>query len=88
MDLSVSVFLIVYGVFLFFFITYSLFNIYHLVRYGFADIALYMLVSIFSFGTIILVAASAFQMLSYDWSRSLPVDRGVEYFNNTLFPGV
>lgn len=73
---------------MFFFIVYSLFNIYHLIRYGFYDFSLYLLVTVFTGGTIILVAASAFQMMEYDWNRPLNVEKGVEIFNEQLFPGV
>lgn len=87
-DLSVAVFLIVYGLFMFFYVIYSLFNVYHLIRYGFYNFSLYLLVTIFTGGTIILIAGSVFQMMTYDWSRPIRFDQAVEYYNNDFFPGL
>jgi hypothetical protein len=84
--LTVSIFLILYGVFMLFFVFYSLFNVFHLIKYGFYNFSLYLLVTVFTGGTIILIATSTFQMVTYDWSVPLDLDRAVEYYNTDFFP--
>jgi len=88
LGLPVSIFLILYGVFMFFFLMYSAFNAYHLIRYGFSDFFLYLLIIVFTGGTIILVSASVIQMLQYDWGRPITADQALEYFNEDLFRGL
>lgn len=84
----IAVFLIVYGAYMLFYILYSLFNIYHLVRYGVYGFGLYLIVTIFTGGTILLVGGSVFMLLEYDWTVPITLDNAVEYYNEDLFPAL
>ncbi|MCR4313911.1 MAG: hypothetical protein NUV84_01540 [Candidatus Uhrbacteria bacterium] len=87
-DLPIYVFLFVFGAYLVFYILYSLFNIYHLVRYGVYGFGLYLIVSIFTGGTIILVAGSAFMLIGYDWTFPISLDTATQFYNEDLFPAL
>jgi hypothetical protein len=84
----IAVFLIVYGAYMLFYVLYSLFNIYHLIRYGVYGFGLYLLVTIFTGGTIILVAASTFLLIDYDWSTPISLDNTLEFYDEDLFPAL
>lgn len=86
--LPVAVFLIVYGAYMLFYVLYSLFNIYHLIRYGVYGFGLYLIVTIFTCGTIALVGGSVSLLLEYDWSIPIGLNTTVDYYNNELFPGL
>jgi len=73
-SIPVSVFLYVYGAYMVFFLLYSLFNVYHLVRYGVYGFGLYTIVTIFTGGTILLAAGSVFLLMGYDWSAPLSLE--------------
>ncbi len=87
-NLPIAVFLIVYGAYMVFYVLYSLFNIYHLIRYGVYGLGLYLIVSIFVGGTIILVAGSVFPLLEYEWTLPLSLDRVGDFYNEDLFPAL
>ncbi len=87
-SIPIAVFLIVYGAYMLFYILYSLFNIYHLVRYGIYGFGLYVIVTVFAGGTILLIGASLFMLMEYDWSMPISLGSAVEYYNEDLFPGL
>lgn len=87
-SVPVGAFLIVYGAYMMFYVLYSLFNVYHLLRYGVYGFGLYLLVTIFTGGTIILVAGSTFLLMEYDWAHPISLDNTVEYYNEDLFPAL
>lgn len=87
-NVPIAVFLIVYGAYMLFYVLYSLFNIYHLIRYGVYGFGLYLIVAMFTGGTIILVSASVFLLAQYDWTRPLSLDNAVEFYNADLFPAL
>jgi hypothetical protein len=89
-DISVpiSIFLVIWGAYMLFYVLYSLFNIYHLIRYGVYGFGLYLIVTIFTGGTVILVAGSAFLLMEYDWSVPLSLQNTIELYNEDLFPAL
>ena len=87
-DVPMYVFLCVFGAYMLFYVIYSLFNIYHLIRYGIYGFGLYLIVTIFTGGTILLVAGSMFLLLDYDWTLPLSLNDATEFYNEDLFPGL
>lgn len=62
------VLLVPYGIFFFFFAVYSLFNIYHLLKFGANTFGAYLLVTIFLGGAVILAGTSASLLMERDWT--------------------
>ncbi|MBI4592379.1 hypothetical protein HY733_02950 [Candidatus Uhrbacteria bacterium] len=87
-DIPLYVFLFVYGAYMLFYVLYSLFNIYHLIRYGVYGFGLYLIVTIFTGGTILLVAGSTFLLMEYDWTLPISFDEAQNYYNEDLFPSL
>ncbi len=87
-DLPLYVFLFVFGAYMLFYVLYSLFNIYHLIRYGVFGFGLYLIVAIFTGGTIILMAASTFLLMGYDWTLPISLNNVAEFYNEDLFPSL
>ncbi|MBI2473454.1 hypothetical protein HYV70_02790 [Candidatus Uhrbacteria bacterium] len=87
-NIPIAVFLIVYGAYMLFYVLYALFNVYHLIRYGVYGFGMYLIVTIFAGGTIILVAGSVFLLMEYDWSYPISLDKTVNYYNEDLFPSL
>lgn len=71
--IPIWVLLIVYGAFLVFFLLYTAFNLYHLLRFGTYGIGLYAVIATFSFGTVCILAASYFILAPLDWTVTVPV---------------
>ncbi len=88
LTVPVSAFLMVFGAYMLFYVFYSLFNVYHLIRYGIFGIGLYILVATFTGGTIILISGSTFLLMEYDWSHPITADSAAQYYNEDLFPGL
>lgn len=87
-SLPVSIFLYLFGAYMLFYVIYSLFNIYHLVRYGVYSLSLYLLVAVFTGGTILLVAGSIFWLMKFDWSAPLSVNDAIQEYDGNLFPNL
>lgn len=87
-SLTISLFLYGYGVFMLFYILQSLFNVYHLIRYGVYGFGLYFLVTIFTGGTILLMAGSALLLVQYDWSEPISVNAIIQEYDRDLFPNL
>ena len=87
-DIPIYVFLFVYGAYMLFYVLYALFNIYHLVRYGVYGFGLYLIVTIFTGGTIILVSGSVFMLMEYDWTYPISSGTAVDFYNEDLFPAL
>jgi len=88
LGIPVSIFLAIYGAYMLFYVFYSLFNIYHLIRYGVYGFGLYLIVTVFTGGTIILISGSVFLLMEYDWTHSVSIDSAAEYYNEDLFPAL
>lgn len=87
-QVPIVVFLVVYGGYMLFYLLYSLFNIYHLIRYGVYGFGLYLIVTVFTGGTILLVSGSVFLLAEYDWSQPITLENTVEFYNEDLFPAL
>lgn len=87
-SIPIVVFLIVYGAYMLFYILYSLFNIYHLIRYGVYGFGLYIIVTVFTGGTILLLAGSFFLLAEYNWMQPVSINNALETYNESLFPGL
>lgn len=87
-DLPIYYFLFVFGAYMLFYVLYSLFNIYHLIRYGVYGFGLYLIVSIFTVGTIILIAGSTFMLMEYDWTLPISLNNATQFYNEDLFPAL
>ncbi len=86
LSVPVSIFLYVFGAYMLFYILYSLFNIYHLIRYGVYGYGLYFLVTIFTGGTILLLAGSFFLLSEYNWNEPISVNGLIDNSDSGLFP--
>lgn len=86
--MTISIFLYVFGAYMLFYILYSLFNVYHLVRYGVYSFSLYVLVTVFTGGTILLVAGSIFLLMGYDWTVPISFNGLIETNGSNLFPSL
>lgn len=83
--IPLSVFLIPVGFFFLVFLIYSLFNMYHLLRFGVYGFGLYSLVSLYALGTIFLLLASFYLILQFDWTLTLSVDTFVDGYQSENF---
>ncbi len=63
--------LVPYGLFAAFFILWSLFNVYHLLRFGVASYSLSLLMVIYLAGTSALIFFSASLLLRFDWTVTI-----------------
>lgn len=94
LSIPISIFLFVFGAYMLFYLLYSLFNIYHLVRYGVYGFGLYLLVTIFTGGTILLVSGSFFMLSEFNWNEPISINTVIsdftqsknEVINPNLFP--
>lgn len=87
-DLPIYVFLFVFAAYMIFYVLYSLFNIYHLIRYGVYGFGLYLIVTIFTGGTILFIAGSTFMLMEYDWTLPISLDNATQFYNEDLFPAL
>lgn len=85
--LPISIILIPLGVFLIFYLFYSVFNIYHLLRFGVYGFGLYLISSFFVLGTIGLLALSGFYLSAYDWNAPIAFQNILEV-NESNLPGL
>ena len=81
-SIPISIFLLIFGGYVIFYFLYSLFNVYHLVRYGVYGFGLYLIVTVFTAGSICLVAGSTFFLMQYDWSAPI----SLHDLNSTINP--
>ncbi len=88
LSVPVSIFLYVYSAYMLFYVLYSMFNIYHLIRYGVYGFGLYLLVTIFTGGTILLLSGSFFLLSEYNWNELISVNGIIENNDNGLFPNL
>lgn len=69
--LPISILLGVFGVYLLLYIIFSFFNLYHLMRYGVYGFGLYLIVTIYASGTILLATGSYFLLSEYNWNAPI-----------------
>lgn len=70
--------LIPYVLFVFFFVAYGAFNLYHLMRFGVYGPVLAFVIAIFAGGSVIITAASFFALLRFDWSEQVTLSSVIE----------
>lgn len=87
-SIPILVFLLIWGAYMLFYVLYSLFNIYHLIRYGIYGLGLYLIVTIFTGGTILLVSGSIFLLIEYDWNHQISLENVIEYYNTDFLPNL
>lgn len=72
--------------FLLFYVLYSVFTLYHLLRFGLSGVPLYLLLVIYIMGTVTLLGGSLLLLSTYDWTASLTTDMLTKtFFNPRLF---
>ena len=78
-------FLIPYSFFVLIFIVFSIFNVYHLLRYGIYNFNLYILTFIYIGGTIFILGTSWIVLYTFDWSTPFMIENILnpqsDYFN-------
>lgn len=67
-SLPVVIFLIPYTLFVLMYMIYSLFNLYHILRFGVSSFGTYLITTIFLGGTVFLAGASWYFLMPYDWT--------------------
>lgn len=87
-NIPILVFLLIWGAYMLFYVLYSLFNIYHLIRYGIYGLGLYLIVTIFTGGTILLVSGSIFLLIEYDWNYPISLNQVIRYYNEDFLPNL
>lgn len=64
----IGVILLPFGLFMLFYCVYSLFNLYHLLRFGVAGPILYAVTTLYAVGTVGILIGSIIGLSSYDFS--------------------
>lgn len=72
-SIPIAVLLILYAIFILFFLLYSFFNMYHVLRFGVANVTTCAIVAVYVTGSVILLGVSAASLLRYDWSTPFSV---------------
>lgn len=85
-SISLAVLLIPFGFFAILYLVYTFFNLYHLVRYGVANMKLNILIGFYSLGSFIILAGVAIMLTQYDWSQSITLSELINLFNQPLTP--
>ena len=81
--------LVFYSLFLLFFCLYTIFNVYHLVRFGTYGFGLYLITAVFLFGSVVLLAISFTMLSSYDWTTRIPISDYIDtYKSEEFFKGI
>jgi hypothetical protein len=84
-NIPVSIFFGLYGIFLFGYLIYGFFNLMHLLEYGRVGAPLFAIVVGFVGGTILLVAATIFWLFQYDLTYSVTLAETLNLFKQTFF---
>ena len=76
MSIPLSVFLTIYLIFIFFFLLFSFFNIYHAVRFGFATMFNMLTLFLYIAVSLIILSLSVIYIGTVNWKQS------IELFSN------
>ncbi len=68
LSFPIGVVLLPFGLFMLFYCVYSLFNLYHLLRFGVAGLVLYGVVTLYAAGTVAILVAVIWGLSPYDFS--------------------
>ena len=82
----ISYFLIPYALLLLTFVIFSIFNVYHLLRYGVYNFNLYILSVIYIGGSLFILGASLILILGQDWSTLFSIETVLGTEESNLFP--
>lgn len=85
-NIPVTIFLGLYGIFLLFYVIYGLFNLMHLLEYGRVGAPLFAIVICFVGGSILLVAGSILWFLHYDLTYSISLPETIVLFKQYFLP--
>ena len=85
-SVPLAVLLIPFGFFAILYLVYTFFNLYHLVRYGIANMKLNILIGFYSLGSFLIMAAVIIMLAQYDWSQSISLTDIIDLFNQPLTP--
>lgn len=81
MSISLYTLLIVYLLFVFLFVILSMFNIFHLIKFGFYSYKPIFMIVFFILGTAGVLTVSIILMLQIDWSLSWQITPSVNIYN-------
>ena len=73
MALPLAIFYFVYLAFVLVFLFYTLFNLYHLVRFGLLSIPVVIVIFVYLAGSIAILLLSWGAIAQIDWSQSIPL---------------
>mgnify|MGYP001594656129 CR=1 FL=1 len=84
----ISFFLVFFGIFLLFYAVYSAFNLYHLLRFGIDGFGLYLIVTVYTGGSLVLAAAAFYLLSQYDWSVPFAIGNIFGASETSIFKGL
>lgn len=73
MEIQLSIFLIIYVVFLVLILANAFFNLYHILFFGFASFWSYLLIFSYVFILILVLGLSFYLIAQYDWTESISI---------------
>ncbi|HCB56308.1 TPA: hypothetical protein DEP26_05090 [Candidatus Uhrbacteria bacterium] len=68
------------------FLIYNIFNMYHLLRFGVFGFGLYLITTIYTLGTFLLVCVAFFILVQYDWTTSVDLGQLLAGYSDSIFP--
>ncbi len=72
--ISISyLFLIPYGLFLLIYLCFSLVNLYHLIKFGTANLTAFLVTFLFLAGAVLILYTSYNYILTIDWTRTINI---------------
>jgi len=86
LSLPLSWLLFPLGIFFITFVVYSLFNMYHLFRFGVYNFGLYIISTVYVLGTACLISMAAWIIVDLDWSMALSLGTFFEKYSQTILP--
>lgn len=70
-DIQIWYLLIPYGFFLLFYIMYSIFSVYHMLRFGVYGYGAYLIITVYAGVTIFMLGAAVYFLMQLDWSATM-----------------
>lgn len=74
-NIPLGLFLIPYGLFVIVYVLFVFFNIYHLRRYGIANVTTQAILAIYIAGTVIIFGVSWLSLARVNWAEPVALDR-------------
>jgi len=79
MSFPLSIFLIIYFIFLVIFILFSYFDIYHLLKFGTLNITNFLVTFIYLGGSILIIFISWQYLSQIDWQQPIELFQGINF---------